>query len=145
MQPSEMPDAFRSFEIDKAARAALFSGDQGQFCAGADLQKIAEGTPNRMEPEGDGPIGPTRMQLSKPVRAAISGYDAAGGLELALWCDLRVMEEDAVLGFCFNRVRRAPSNAKSCRCRLLNFTFTGFSFSSSINCMFVSVIYNYLN
>jgi len=97
----ELADAFRSFEIDKAARVAVFCGDRGQFCAGADLKKIAEGTPNRMEPEGDGPMGPTRMRLRKPVIAAISGYAVAGGLELALWCDLRVMEEDAVLGvFC---------------------------------------------
>ena len=97
----ELADTFRSFEIDKEARAAVFCGDQGQFCAGADLKKIAQGKPNRMEPEGDGPMGPTRMRLSKPVIAAISGYAVAGGLELALWCDLRVMEEDAVLGvFC---------------------------------------------
>jgi enoyl-CoA hydratase len=80
---------------------AVFCGDRGQFCAGADLKKIAEGTSNRMEPAGDAPMGPTRMRLSKPVIAAISGYAVAGGLELALWCDLRVMEEDAVLGvFC---------------------------------------------
>ena len=97
----ELVDAFRSFENDNAARAAVFCGDQGQFCAGADLKKIAEGRPNRVDPTGDGPMGPTRMQLSKPVIAAISGYAVAGGLELALWCDLRVMEEDAVLGvFC---------------------------------------------
>lgn len=97
----ELADAFRSFENDKAARVAVFCGDQGQFCAGADLKKIAAGIPNRVEPAGDGPMGPTRMRLSKPVIAAISGHAVAGGLELALWCDLRVMEEDAILGvFC---------------------------------------------
>jgi enoyl-CoA hydratase len=65
----ELADAFRSFETDKEAKVAVFAGDRGQFCAGADLKKIAKGRPNRMEPAGDGPMGPTRMQLSKPVIA----------------------------------------------------------------------------
>ena len=98
----ELSAAFRVFDSDSTARVAVFRGDLGHFCAGADLKKIAGGAPNRAEPDGDGPMGPTRMQLSKPVIAAIAGYAVAGGLELALWCDLRVMEEDAVLGV-FNR------------------------------------------
>lgn len=98
----ELSAAFRGFDSDASARAAVFCGDHGHFCAGADLKKIADGSPNRAEPDGDGPMGPTRMQLSKPVIAAIAGYAVAGGLELALWCDLRVIEEGAVLGV-FNR------------------------------------------
>lgn len=93
--------AFRSFEADPSARVAVLWGEHGTFCAGADLQAIAQGAPNRIETEGDGPMGPSRMRLAKPVLAAIAGHAVAGGLELALWCDLRVMEEDAVLGvFC---------------------------------------------
>jgi len=98
----ELVDAFRQFDADPESRAAVFHGDHGNFCAGADLKAIAAGQSNRAEPTGDGPMGPTRMLLSKPVVAAISGYAVAGGLELALFCDMRVMEEDAVLGV-FNR------------------------------------------
>ncbi|MEK6301358.1 MAG: crotonase/enoyl-CoA hydratase family protein [Acidobacteriota bacterium] len=93
--------AFREFEADPEALAGVLFGDHGAFCAGADLKAIASGSGNRTEPHGDGPMGPSRMLLNKPVVAAISGYAVAGGLELALWCDLRIMEEDAVLGvFC---------------------------------------------
>ncbi len=93
--------AFRRFEEDESALVAVLWGAGGTFCAGADLKALREGRFNRVEPDGDGPLGPTRMLLSKPVIAAISGYAVAGGLELALWCDLRVAEEDAVLGvFC---------------------------------------------
>ncbi len=95
--------AFRAFEDDSELRVAVLSGTGGHFCAGADLKAVA-GDPdrmNRLEAEGDGPMGPTRMRLSKPVIAAVSGYCVAGGLELALWCDLRVADETAVFGvFC---------------------------------------------
>jgi enoyl-CoA hydratase len=93
--------AFRAFEEDAEARVAVLWGANGTFCAGADLKAIATGRGNRLAPDGDGPMGPSRMLLSKPVIAAVAGYAVAGGLELALWCDLRVVEEDAVLGvFC---------------------------------------------
>src|SRR2546423_7030170 len=96
-----LADAFRAFDADPEARVAVLWGAGGTFCAGADLKAIAAGEPNRVAPDGDGPMGPTRMVLDKPVVAAVAGHAVAGGLELALWCDLRVVEEDAVLGvFC---------------------------------------------
>jgi enoyl-CoA hydratase len=94
-----LADAFREFEADASARVAVLWGTGGTFCAGADLKMMS----NRLDPvvSGDGPMGPTRLELSKPVIAAVSGHAVAGGLELACWCDLRVVESDAVLGvFC---------------------------------------------
>jgi enoyl-CoA hydratase len=97
-----LAEAFRAFEADAESDVAVLWGAGGHFCAGADLKGFAgEATRNALSPEGDGPMGPTRMLLSKPVIAAVSGYCVAGGLELACWCDLRVAEESATFGvFC---------------------------------------------
>jgi len=98
---AQLSAAFRSFDADSALDVGILTGAGGHFCAGADLKAFATGERRQIGIEGDGPMGPTRMRLGKPVIAAVEGYAVAGGCELALWCDLRVISETAVFGiFC---------------------------------------------
>jgi enoyl-CoA hydratase len=95
---AELAAAFRRFDADDALKVAVLTGASGTFCAGADLKGVSEGRGNRVQADADGPMGPTFMLLSKPVVAAVEGFAVAGGLELSLWCDLRVAARDATFG-----------------------------------------------
>ena len=96
-----LADAFREFDADERSDVAILTGAAGHFCAGADLKAYARGDRRKVTEDGDGPMGPSRLRLSRPVIAAVEGYAVAGGCELALWCDLRVASQTAIFGiFC---------------------------------------------
>jgi len=97
-----LADAFQSFETDDTLHVAILTGAAGTFCAGADLREVADGRRTAIEENGTGPMGPTWLHMSKPVLAAVEGHAVAGGLELALWCDLRIAARNAVFGV-YNR------------------------------------------
>lgn len=98
---SELKERFEAFEADDSLSVAVLTGAGGYFCAGADLKAVSDSRGNRVTETGDGPLGVTRMLLSKPVIAAVEGFAVAGGIELAAWCDMRVAARDAVFGvFC---------------------------------------------
>ena len=116
-----MADAFRAFDADPGQRVAVLWGSGGAFCAGADLKAIASGErKKRYRLDGDGPMGPSRLALSKPVIAAVAGHAVAGGLELAIWCDMRVVEEETLLKWHRERLMAWPTHRWRMRARGIN-------------------------